>query len=195
MKNIQLFMVLLTITLSNCSPTTRPSIAPDYYLQPMNATEIEKTKLQVREFYAKELFQAGCCSTIEEARVAAQQEIQNESNNYFLNITCTNSKLPIGYLWYDIEPQLDGSAKAFIQAIFLEKEYRGQGIAEVAHKNLETQLSKEGTTTMQLYVFAHNVPAFKLYKKLGYTTIEEYKNNEKIIGYLLMKNLQSLKGD
>jgi ribosomal protein S18 acetylase RimI-like enzyme len=50
-------------------------------------------------------------------------------------------------------------------------------------ENLETDLKKKNIKTIQLYVFAHNQAAIKLYEKLGYVVENSYFP----IGYLMKK--------
>lgn len=159
----------------------------DYFLTPMD----EKSRVQTREhvirFYADELLKSGMCRTEEEALTGAKTEVHEEdplAEHHFFHINSCQTPSPLGYVWYFIKED-----EAFIEAIFLEKEYRGHGIGEQIIRRVESALKEQGLQSIKLYVFAHNKPAHGLYKKLGYEISTSYANDDQMIGFLMKKEL------
>lgn len=77
----------------------------------------------------------------------------------------------IGYLiiWLD-------EAKFQLYSIFIQKEFRHQGMAYNALLLLEKQLRKTGVKEASLEVNEHNINAIKLYNKLGYKEVAVRKD-------------------
>lgn len=160
---------------------------PHYFLSSMDEKAQAQTKEHVTHFYAKELLIAGMCHTEEEALVAAKAELNEEdasAQNYFFHINSSKIESALGYVWYFIKGD-----EVFIEAVFLEEKYRGQGIAQQILCHLESELKAHGIQSIKLYVFAHNKRAHALYKKLGYEISNSYANDNQVIGFMMKKEL------
>jgi ribosomal protein S18 acetylase RimI-like enzyme len=86
-------------------------------------------------------------------------------------LVATNSEKIIATGYTDIrksKPSLDHEYHAYIGFIFLETDYRGQGIIqELIQKLIEWSQSK-GIKTFYLDVYSENMAAIKAYEKLGF---------------------------
>jgi ribosomal protein S18 acetylase RimI-like enzyme len=175
-------------SLDNFCPTHNTTItSSDFFLTPMDKKDTIKAREHALHFYADELLKAGQCQNQEEALAAAHSEFNQEETspqNYFFHINSSPYQTPLGYLWYSLKNQ-----DAYIEFIFLEKEYRDRGIGEQVLRNVETKLRDKRLNSIVLYVFAHNKTAYKLYNKLGYETTNSYTNDAGIVGFHMKKKL------
>jgi ribosomal protein S18 acetylase RimI-like enzyme len=80
-------------------------------------------------------------------------------------------------------------------ALFVDSEFRGKGIAQMLMHSVEDWArSLPNIKTLMLQVYKENVPAIRLYKKLGFKVIEELpaavaKNGVEYDDYLMAKNI------
>lgn len=176
---------------------TCASFPPDtYYLESMKSEKIVETQEKMVALYTQDLYISGCCATELEALQLAHEDIYNDSSssNYFFSITSHNQE-QLGYLWYswtrdEYDEVANFLGEVYIQMIFLEKEFRGQGIAKKTLQDIEDNIRKQGARSMGLFVFAHNQTAYNLYKKLGYEVIKTMMHSqEAVIGYYMKKQL------
>lgn len=151
------------------------------------ATEQELSEIQtdMALFYGQELFEAGVYTDKDEALKAAADEcaIRDPAGSciYYCLVA---DETKYGYLVYSAQDHT-----AYLEAIYLEKKYRHQGLSKQILQDFETQLKEKGIRTVNLYVFAHNQPALKLYEKRGYKVENAYSKDNKPIGYLMKKEL------
>lgn len=84
-----------------------------------------------------------------------------------------------GFCIYYIKPSisLKGLRKqAVISSIAIDKKFRGKGLAEKLLNDTIKEIKLNGIQTITLYVNVNNVPAIKLYQKIGFQTTREVKN-------------------
>jgi ribosomal protein S18 acetylase RimI-like enzyme len=151
----------------------------------------EQESLQIQEqmalFYGQELFVSGVYEDKNEALKAAADEcaIRDPAGSCTYYRLVSND-IPYGYLIYSAQ---DGTA--YLEGIYLDKEYRGRGLSKLILQNFELELKEKGIHTVWLYVFAHNQPALKLYEKMGYVVENAFSKNNKPLGYQMKKNLRA----
>ena len=154
-----------------------------------SATAKESREIQERFlfFYGQELFQAELFQNLEAAQKAAHNEYQQDliekphTKMYYYHLV---SDSHCGYLIFSIDDRL-----AYLEMIYLNEQYRGQGLAKMALDTLEHELKDDGIEVIRLYVFAHNQRAFHLYQELGYVIENSYFDEKKPIGHLMKKML------
>ena len=62
---------------------------------------------------------------------------------------------------------VDGMKTAYVEDVFVHKEYRRQGIAKEIFEQLEKQAKEQGAERIDLMVWSFNEAALKLYQSLG----------------------------
>lgn len=76
----------------------------------------------------------------------------------------------------------------YIHRFMVHQKYRGKGVGKILHSNFEKLcLHKNQKGSICLRVFTDNLPAIKLYGKLGYEIISREKNPDEV--YLMKKKL------
>ncbi|MFW9905336.1 MAG: GNAT family N-acetyltransferase [Candidatus Thorarchaeota archaeon] len=76
----------------------------------------------------------------------------------------------IGHIWYIHEHK---KQYTFLADIEIFPDHRNRGYGTQALKLLEKEVDNLGFKAVILHVFKHNIPAKRLYEKLGYTVIQE----------------------
>ena len=71
----------------------------------------------------------------------------------------------IGFIWIELRPEEKSS---FGYDIFLEDEYRSQGIGRYVMQLCGNELIKMGIDSVKICVFEHNYIARKLYDSIGF---------------------------
>lgn len=140
-------------------------------------------------FYSQELVKAGIFPGEVSALLAANEEMAQEAADsppvFFYLIIDASRDICFGYIaYYYIDART-----AYVDAIYLDQKYRGQGFGEEILHALEKELRGEGVDTMKLYVFVHNSMALKLYKKMNYLVEQCYFYNETPVGYHMKKEI------
>jgi ribosomal protein S18 acetylase RimI-like enzyme len=110
-------------------------------------------------------------------RQTVQQYLSTETPIWWVYISQTNNEQiisqssPIACLWMgNAIDQVTSSRYAHIFLLYVIPEYRHQGIAKQLITQAETWAKKRGDTQIGLQVFQENIPALKLYQKVGYQT-------------------------
>ena len=88
-------------------------------------------------------------------------------DNFLFEILVDKNGPIVGYVWYKLERKY-GSCSVYVYDLEVKPEYRRQGHAWRALKALELLSAEAGATSIGLNVFANNVAAQALYRKLGY---------------------------
>ena len=97
------------------------------------------------------------------------------------------NKKQIGFIWVQLIPE---EKSAFGYDIFLQPEFRLQGIGRQVINLYGQKLKELGIEVIEICVFEHNAIARKLYDSFGFKT----KNfNEKRRQFTLFLNLTTLK--
>jgi ribosomal protein S18 acetylase RimI-like enzyme len=81
--------------------------------------------------------------------------------------TTATTATTVGHLWLLLRPLGDGT-EAYVMDLEVLPEARRRGLARAAMLAAEQAARDLGATEMRLNVFAHNVPAVRLYDGLGY---------------------------
>lgn len=80
----------------------------------------------------------------------------------------------VGEMSYQIDPAhlyKKETGTAWVGITIGEKSARGKGLGKLAIEHLEDEIRKAGYNRIELGVFEFNLPAQKLYQKMGYTEI------------------------
>lgn len=99
------------------------------------------------------------------------------SRNIFY-VMKSKSKI-VGYCIYYLKPTL--SLKGFeknsvVSSIATDRNFRGMGFAERLLRSSIEEMKINGISAVLLYVNVNNLPAIKLYKKIGFREIKLVKN-------------------
>lgn len=146
------------------------------FLTPAAKEEIQP---QLDLFYARELVKAGLFQDEKTAFEAIEWEKQQEdpaAQLYYFLIHSEGNEC--GYLVYSVLNQ-----EAYLQAIYVQEEWRGKGIASAVLSKMESEFP-----VIKLFVFAHNFRALHLYEKLGYEIEETCVFENKVFGYHMKKS-------
>lgn len=84
-----------------------------------------------------------------------------------------------GFCIYYIKPSVSfkGLGKqAVISSIAIDKVFRGRGLAEKLLRETIKEMKLNGILSILLYVNVNNLPAIKLYQKIGFQRTKEVKN-------------------
>jgi ribosomal protein S18 acetylase RimI-like enzyme len=166
------------------------SLNAQFLFQKANPDEILQIQNSMLIDYSEQLVQAGLFADVNVARELAKktewtEERQDPAKEFFYYyLTSEDSSSKYGYLVYWIEKQV-----AYLDSIYLEEAYRGQGLGTQILQEYERSLKERNIETSKLYVFAHNQRAFGLYQKMGYELETTYYQEDKLIGHHLIKNL------
>ena len=98
-------------------------------------------------------------------------------DNFLFEILDGEAGSTVGFVWYAIERK-NGACGAYVYDLEIKAEHRRQGHALRALRALEAQAAASGAGSIGLNVFADNVAAQSLYRRLGYapTNINMYKS-------------------
>jgi len=90
------------------------------------------------------------------------------ANHYIYEIQDENIDKTVGTLWFGVFGE-EGMQSAFVCDIEVKSEFRRQGYAKAAFRQLEEIVRRLGLTRIGLHVFSHNPGAQALYASLGYS--------------------------
>lgn len=155
--------------------------------QSVEPAEIQSLQNSMITFYAQELVQAGLFENEISAKEAAliewgQQDI--ESQVFYFYLSSSDCDVRYGHLIFSIKDQI-----AYLEAIYLQEDYRGRGLGKQIMHRFETLLNKMGVKVVRLFVFDHNKVAVEFYTKSGYAIEATYDRNGKTIGHHMKKCL------
>ena len=113
--------------------------------------------------------------SIEEARSQTELQIEVLLPNGYVTpdvFICfvQNDDQNIGHIWYIHEKR---KQYAFLADIEIFPDHRNKGFGTLALEKLEKEVDSLGFKAIILHVFKHNLPAQRLYEKLGYSVIQE----------------------
>ncbi len=132
--------------------------------------------------YAKDNVEAGrwpAVGAVERSRTEFESLLPQgvkTPDNFLFEILGEENGPTVGYAWYALERK-HGSCGAYIYDLEVKPEHRRKGHAYRALKAMEPLAVRAGATSIGLNVFASNVGAQALYRKLGYapTNFNMYK--------------------
>ena len=79
---------------------------------------------------------------------------------------------------------VDGMKTAYVEDVFVHKEYRRQGIAKKIFEQLEKSAKEQGAERIDLMVWSFNEAALELYQSLG-MKLQRYIFEKKLQRWLL----------
>ncbi len=85
----------------------------------------------------------------------------------------------VGYCIYYLKPALSFKGlkkQSVISSIAIDKNFRGKGYAERVLRSSIEEMKVNGISSILLYVNINNLPAIKLYKKIGFQEIKQVKD-------------------
>ena len=88
-------------------------------------------------------------------------------NHYFYFIQ-GNLDQTIGHVWFCVR-DFFGIERIFLCDIRVDESFRGQGVGKLAMVWLEEKARELGFKEIALHVYGSNLPAIKLYEKLGFS--------------------------
>src|SRR5262245_14500519 len=144
MKTFLLFCLLPFVSLN----------AAEIAFKEATTQEASAIELHLISFYAKQLLKAGHAENLDQAIEVAKMDwkLDQETGDkfYYVHLVSKEDATPLGYLIYCIDQQL-----GYIEAIYIKKAYRGQGIGKQALQILENIFRKKEIESIRLHVFAH----------------------------------------
>jgi ribosomal protein S18 acetylase RimI-like enzyme len=141
-------------------------------VRPMTADEIAAFRLrEIAEYTAEMVDLGGMVLEAAEAKARASDEAlfpggERAPGHHFL--IAMRGDLHVGELWFG-PPSQPGTCDAWIYAISIAPELRGQGLGRWLMLAGEAHAREHGVTAMGLNVFGRNAAAISLYQSLGYT--------------------------
>ncbi len=100
-------------------------------------------------------------------RAVSSQQTPPSSQEHIYAIEIDNK--PCGFIWFLIREE-HGIRTCHVIDIFIEEEFRGQGIAKQALQQLTTMSRDLGAKAITLTVFEDNIHAKNLYQHMGFDT-------------------------
>jgi ribosomal protein S18 acetylase RimI-like enzyme len=79
----------------------------------------------------------------------------------------------VGHLWVGLEHPRGTSDCAFLYDIEVEEPYRGQGYGRALLAAAEDAVRSHGVSALELNVFGGNTTAIALYRRAGYTVVQQ----------------------
>ncbi len=158
-------------------------------LEKVNVSEIPEIEHAMIAFYSEELVLAGTFETFDDAYDSAckewDEELSTDKVFYYYHITSDDYEIHYGFLVFTLE-----NSMAYVDVIYLEEQYRGQGIGSKTFVAFENVLKEKNVDVIKFYVFDHNVVARDIYLKYGcQIELTEFSNGIPI-GYFMTKHLE-----
>ena len=91
-------------------------------------------------------------------------------NNYFFEIKVPEINESVGWIWLSLENS-DITNTVFIYDLEIKAEYRRQGYAKLALKEIEGFAATHKVANIGLHVFSQNEGARALYAEMGFQTV------------------------
>lgn len=178
---IKQFLFILNFVLTICCASDVVS------LRNPTTEEIQTINEHMLNFYADELMTAGLFKDKKMALAAAKNETNLQDSSAIYIIASEDIETKYGYIIYENKEH-----SAYVDALFIEEEFRGKGLGKKAIDLFEKELVQKGIHEVELFVFAHNTIALKLYEKMGYTVVSSYTGeNGQPTGALMQKKLSA----
>ncbi len=163
----------------------------------MNSHEYEKYIKESLQEFKRQLLITGD-RTEQEVEENTRKQIEDilpdgikTKGHYFFNVMDGKTNEKIGNLWLAVKNGDDGLPTVFIYDIIVNADYRGKGYGEKTLLEVEEFAREYKAKKVFLHVFAHNLIAFELYKKIGYRVVKEFKDKkeEHILSYRMVKEI------
>ena len=152
------------------------------HLQKMTEDEFDSFKEYSISDYAKDLIREKGIVR-EQAYTEAEKEFlsmlpagTNTKGNSLMMIDDTVRKEKVGWIWFLYEDNKLNEKQVFIADFLIYECERQKGYATAALNEMEVMAKVEGCSESVLYVWEHNIPAYRLYQKCGYTIAEQTEN-------------------
>jgi len=115
--------------------------------------------------------------------------LEDENTTFFMSLSNSN---PIGVGRVTFNDEEVDPDTAYIGGLYVNKQYRGQGIATSLLKYITNQSSnRKGITKMKLWVRDTQTNAIQLYEKLGFKKVGqcEDKTDDKVFTEIIMEKI------
>lgn len=86
---------------------------------------------------------------------------------YLFTVLDRETHEKVGVIWFSVISEPPPRA-AFIYDFLIYEPYRRKGYGAQAMLAVEEKVQEQGVDTISLHVFGHNLPARRLYEKVGY---------------------------
>ena len=123
--------------------------------------------------YAKDIsknYNLSIDKALEESEIMMKELFPNglyTEGQFLYNIYDPHLNKQIGILWFDINKEIN---RAYLYHIYIKEEYRRLGYATKAIEELQKRVKELGMNSIALSVFGSNENAYRLYKKMGYSS-------------------------
>lgn len=111
--------------------------------------------------------------------VLLRQVMEHEEGKRVIFIALLNSTI-VGtvqfVLQHDDSELADGNFTAYLQSLFVDKNYRRQGIASSLIKIVEFEAIQRNFQRLTIMVESDNYPALNLYQKMGFSFFKDSTN-------------------
>lgn len=145
-------------------------------LAPMSNDEYPAYAANCMALYAEELSRANGI-TVEAATAQAEATFRRllpdgrpDAPDQYLFTVLDEEGRRAGAVWFGIRRDRKRPF-AYIWDLYLEPGARGKGYGEQVMREVEQRARELGQDHIELNVFGHNLPARKLYERLGYQTL------------------------
>ncbi|MEW6127861.1 MAG: GNAT family N-acetyltransferase [Acidobacteriota bacterium] len=139
-------------------------------------TDIEWLLAAMREFYAIDGYPFDEAIT----RRNLEKFIADETLGKLWLIE--NDAKPIGYLVLTFSFSFEFRGRdAFLDELFIDAHFRGQGIGKTAMRFLEERCREYGVQALHLEVERENIAAQKLYKQFGFQDHDRYLMTKRLV--------------
>ena len=176
-----------------CMTEKRKKPLPPVRLRNMTAPEFARFRVRSVADYAKDLMRSGGPSEAQ-CRMQAQREWDEllpegaaTENHFLLAVEDRKRGEAVGQIWFLYEIT-DGVRQAFLSDLQIDAPERRKGYASSALSEMERRAETDGCLESVIYVWRHNFPGVRLYRKNGYLVFRESED-----GLYLKKQLQPQK--
>jgi ribosomal protein S18 acetylase RimI-like enzyme len=147
----------------------------DIRLRPLAAAEFPQFRELLRAEYVRSLIEdAGLSREAAEAKAAGDHEAlfaggrpQSQHRIHVLEDQASGDR--VGHLfWSPRRPTGSPAERAYLYELFIDEEFRGQGLGTRALELLESEARAEGLPGIDLNVWGGNEHARALYRKAGF---------------------------
>jgi ribosomal protein S18 acetylase RimI-like enzyme len=147
----------------------------DLRLRPLEAEEFPRFRELLRREYVRSLTEeAGLGREAAEAKASADHEVlfaggRPQPHHRIYILEDPESGAPVGHLfWSPRRPPGSTTDRAYLYELFIDEEFRRQGLGKLALELLESEARAEGLPGIDLNVWGGNDAARALYRTAGF---------------------------
>jgi phosphinothricin acetyltransferase len=101
-----------------------------------------------------------------ESRITWFEAHDNERRPLWMVMNANRNIGWVSYQWFYGRPAYNGTAEV---SIYLDEKERGKGFGEIILQHAMNSCERLHIKTLLGYIFAHNLPSLKLFRKMGFT--------------------------